>query len=284
MTRQSTGLDYYSPAPSASAYAALLAPTAAALRSADSKAYVISAGLSPPRRAAATSRRWTSSSSCASWGRTRSSTPSASTRTLTPCRPATARPGTPGSRWRDPGAKSILTANGTRPADLGDGVRCTHRRPGNDRDPDEQLRAGAYPDHVDEATQATIASDVLRTAAESTTVAAVFWYTNQDLGTSPTTIEHHFGLRRVDGSKKPTYGAFQDAVLATRQQTGGARRARARGICPHLRRTSVPRARTITRGCARRGGMQRGEPERVLPEPGHAGDQAPRRRRASARG
>jgi hypothetical protein len=69
------------------------------------------------------------------------------------------------------------------------------------------------PDHVTEAQQAQIAADSVATAASDIGVAALFWYTDRDLANRPQNdIEAHYGLRRVDGSPKPAYGAFRDAV------------------------------------------------------------------------
>jgi hypothetical protein len=46
-------------------------------------------------------------------------------------------------------------------------------------------------------------------------VQSFFWYTNQDL-VVPTRREASFGLRRLDGSAKPSWLAFRDAVAAAK--------------------------------------------------------------------
>ena len=46
-------------------------------------------------------------------------------------------------------------------------------------------------------------------------MAAFFWYTNQDLVAS-TRKEASFGLRHLDGTPKPSYAAFRDAVAAAK--------------------------------------------------------------------
>jgi hypothetical protein len=66
-------------------------------------------------------------------------------------------------------------------------------------------------DHVTEAWQAAIATDVVKTAAANADVAALFWYTNQDISWE-TGAERAFGLRHIDGSKKPAWSAFSTAV------------------------------------------------------------------------
>ncbi len=66
-------------------------------------------------------------------------------------------------------------------------------------------------DHVTEAWQAAMADNVVRTAAQNSNVHALFWYTNQDISWE-TGAERAFGLRRVDGSKKPAWAAFGQAV------------------------------------------------------------------------
>lgn len=72
------------------------------------------------------------------------------------------------------------------------------------------------PDHVDENLQAQMATQSVQAAAATAYVGALFWYSDQDLGTSTTTSENFFGLRRFDGSRKPAWNAFQAAVAALR--------------------------------------------------------------------
>ena len=70
-------------------------------------------------------------------------------------------------------------------------------------------------DHVDEALQAAMAVDVVNTANREPWLAAVFWYSYKDLGTSSSSTENFYGLLRADGSKKPAYAAFRQAVLSS---------------------------------------------------------------------
>jgi hypothetical protein len=68
-------------------------------------------------------------------------------------------------------------------------------------------------DHVTEAWQAVIATDVLAQARLNKDVAALFWYTNQDLAVLDRR-ESSFGLRRLDGSLKPAWATFKAGVAA----------------------------------------------------------------------
>ena len=68
--------------------------------------------------------------------------------------------------------------------------------------------------HVTEARQAAIAEDVVRTAAVTSHVEALFWYSDRDLGTDTSSRENFFGLRRADGSAKPALSALRKAIAA----------------------------------------------------------------------
>ncbi len=72
-------------------------------------------------------------------------------------------------------------------------------------------------DHVDDQRQALMAGDAVRTADRTQMIAAFFWFTDRDAGTSTDSAESFFGLRRADGSPKPAYYSFRDAVAAIRQ-------------------------------------------------------------------
>jgi hypothetical protein len=67
-------------------------------------------------------------------------------------------------------------------------------------------------DHAKEAFQAELATDSVQAALDTTGVGALFWYTDRDLGTDPSTTENFFGLRRADGTPKPAYYALQSAI------------------------------------------------------------------------
>jgi hypothetical protein len=74
------------------------------------------------------------------------------------------------------------------------------------------LNAG--PDHVTEALQAQIASDVVHTASTYPWLSATFWYSYKDIGTNPSDTENFYGLIRADGSHKPSYTSLRQAIAA----------------------------------------------------------------------
>lgn len=77
--------------------------------------------------------------------------------------------------------------------------------------------AASNPTHVTEALQAAIAADAVPAAAADPHVAAVFWYTDRDTGQDADRANNElfFGLRRHDGSPKPSLDAFKAAVKET---------------------------------------------------------------------
>jgi hypothetical protein len=75
-------------------------------------------------------------------------------------------------------------------------------------------KVGSSPDHVDEALQAAMATDSITSATRSPFVAALLWYSYKDAGTSTTTRENFFGLRRYDGTAKPAWSALAAALGA----------------------------------------------------------------------
>jgi hypothetical protein len=70
---------------------------------------------------------------------------------------------------------------------------------------------GGSSDHVTETRQAEIAADAVKTAAADEGVAALFWYTYRDWE-DPSDPGSYYGLRRADGSEKPAYDAFRQAI------------------------------------------------------------------------
>jgi len=65
---------------------------------------------------------------------------------------------------------------------------------------------------VDEAFQTILAADSVEAALNTPGVHAMFWYTDKDSGTDPSTYENFFGLRRADGTPKPAFYALQSAI------------------------------------------------------------------------
>jgi hypothetical protein len=66
--------------------------------------------------------------------------------------------------------------------------------------------------HVTELRQARIAADVLRTAVEDRDIGALIWYSDRDLSNDASTNLNFYGLRRSDGSVKPSFSAFKKAM------------------------------------------------------------------------
>ncbi|MEV0976742.1 cellulase family glycosylhydrolase [Streptomyces sp. NPDC049915] len=120
-----------------------------------------------------------------------------------------------GTPWEDiSGLESVLSAHGTP----GMPVWITeYGAPTDGPGPASDGRAAtidATTTHVTEQRQAAIAADAVRTAAATPRVQALFWYSDRDLGTDPSSTENFFGLRRADGSAKPALGAFRQAIAA----------------------------------------------------------------------
>lgn len=67
-------------------------------------------------------------------------------------------------------------------------------------------------DAVAEGEQARRVTAAVTAASGDPRVAALFWYTDRDGAAELTDPESHYGLRRLDGSKKPAYSAFHDAI------------------------------------------------------------------------
>ncbi|MEB4210077.1 cellulase family glycosylhydrolase [Mycobacterium sp. 94-17] len=70
----------------------------------------------------------------------------------------------------------------------------------------------AEPDHVTEVQQAVLAKDAIATARSEPMIGSLFWYTYRDVASPADSVESHFGITRVDGSKKPVFAALADAV------------------------------------------------------------------------
>ncbi len=69
--------------------------------------------------------------------------------------------------------------------------------------------------HVTEDWQAYIVKDAVAKADADPGIQAFFWYTNQDL-VVPTRREASFGLRRLDGTAKPSWAAYKTAIALAR--------------------------------------------------------------------
>ncbi|MFC8449250.1 cellulase family glycosylhydrolase [Kitasatospora sp. NPDC057223] len=74
--------------------------------------------------------------------------------------------------------------------------------------------------HVTEEFQAAIATDTIPASAANRHVEAVFWFADQDAGTDKDRAHRSlfYGLRRYDGSPKPSLDAFGSAIAAYEKQ------------------------------------------------------------------
>lgn len=70
-------------------------------------------------------------------------------------------------------------------------------------------RLSQNPDHVTEELQETILADALMLNKSYTWSGPLFWYSYKDLGTSNSSNENFFGLRRYDGTEKPAYARLK---------------------------------------------------------------------------
>jgi hypothetical protein len=70
--------------------------------------------------------------------------------------------------------------------------------------------------HVTEAYQAQIAANTVTTLAANPHVATMFWYSDQDSAQAQdyTDLGAFFGLRRYDGTARPAFGALKTAISA----------------------------------------------------------------------
>ena len=67
-------------------------------------------------------------------------------------------------------------------------------------------------DHVTELLQSRIISDSIALETKTSWIGPFFLYSYQDAGTNNDTVENFFGLLRSDGSQKPAYAVFKNAV------------------------------------------------------------------------
>jgi hypothetical protein len=71
----------------------------------------------------------------------------------------------------------------------------------------------AHPDHVTEALQAQMVDQAYQDTKSTPWIGALFIYSSIDAGTSTTTAQNFFGLRRYDDSAKPAWSTFQSDLI-----------------------------------------------------------------------
>lgn len=215
---------FWQPTPSAAPYAALLAGTAPAIRRADPSAVIVSGGLAPEATdAQGDVAQLSYLSGLASDGALAYVNAVGYHAYSFPVPPGVYEPW---SAWSQIAAtptsfESILAAAGY-PALK---VWITEYGAPTNGPGTEATTANGYgltlsppPDHVDEALQATMATQSVQLAQASPVIGSVFWYSNIDLGTSTTTAENFYGLRDAAGTAKPAYGALQVAIAQAEAQ------------------------------------------------------------------
>jgi len=69
------------------------------------------------------------------------------------------------------------------------------------------------PDHVTESYQAELLESAVRENETVDWTGPFFWYSYQDLGTNTSDRENFFGIRRYDGSAKPAYTTYQELLV-----------------------------------------------------------------------
>ncbi|MEY9839949.1 cellulase family glycosylhydrolase [Streptacidiphilus sp. EB103A] len=208
---------FWQPAPDPAAYTTLLRATSRALRSADPSAYVILGGLAATRTGGGAISQTEFLAAVSALGGNRLVDAVGYHPYTYPYLAGAATSW--GTAWERidrtrTSLRSVLSANGT--PDLPVWVTETGAPTGGPGEPSDGRPStiGPTTTHVTEARQAAIAADAVRTAAADPGVGALFWYSDRDLGTDPSSNENFYGLRRADGSAKPAFGALRGAVAA----------------------------------------------------------------------
>jgi polysaccharide biosynthesis protein PslG len=73
------------------------------------------------------------------------------------------------------------------------------------------------PDHVTEAQQAAMAADSIATAKSEPIIGSLFWYTYRDSASPLDSADSYYGITRADGSKKPAFTALREAIQGLTQ-------------------------------------------------------------------
>lgn len=206
---------FWAPRPDPTAYVRLISLAAAAMRAADPQAFIVSGGLAPSPSDGQNISQLDFLAAMCSLGANRLvdaigyhpySFP------VAPQNPAAWNPW-PQIAATNPSLRSILAKFGTPSLPIwateygaptgGPGTEATAEGYG-------PSASGSY--YVDEDFQAQLATDSVQAALNTSGVEALFWYTDKDSGTDPSTSEHFFGLRRADGTPKPAFYALQSAI------------------------------------------------------------------------
>ncbi len=206
-------VDFWQPAPNVAQYVNLLSVTSRAIRGVDPQAFIISGGLAPTANTAMNIAKLDFFTAFANQGGIGYVDAIGDHPYSFPVPPAY---DAVWNAWQNMASiENILVAHGAGNKKLwiteygaptnGPGVGATSTNYG----------IGLSPDHVDEVLQAQMANDSVSLVRSSSYIGALYWYSYKDLGTSTSDTENFFGLRRFDGSAKPAWQSFKNAIAAT---------------------------------------------------------------------
>ncbi|MHB1923559.1 MAG: GH39 family glycosyl hydrolase [Acidimicrobiales bacterium] len=207
-------VNFWLPTPDPNAYSKLLALTAAAIRSADPQAFIISGGLAPTADLDGNIDQLSYLQSLCSDG-------SLSVADAVGVHPYSAPVGPDYYASWNAWSQLAQTATSDRSIMAGCGAgskplwATEYGAPTNGPGAmatESNLDLAAHPDHVDEAFQAQMATQAVQYASAQNWFGALFWYSSQDLGTATTTNQNFYGLVRYDGTHKPAFAAYAAAI------------------------------------------------------------------------
>jgi hypothetical protein len=204
--------DFWQPAASPGAYAALLQRSYAAIKRSNAKAYVLTGGLSPQETNGTSYAPIDFLQALYTQGARPYFDGVADHPYTFPLSPTS----TENHAWNQMagvhGMRAIMVANGDSQKKLwitefgsptgGPGALSTQANPNLDH----------HPYKVDEALQAKILADATALYASYDWAGPFFVYSLQDAGTDQSTNENFFGLLRYDGTHKPAYDTYKAAV------------------------------------------------------------------------
>ncbi len=197
---------FWSPTPDPARYATLLSSTANTIRAADPGAVIISGGLAPAATAGANVSQLDFLREMCAQGAVAAVDAIGYHPYSFPAMPSNR---VEWSAWSmitatTPSVRSIVDSCGG----TGKSIWATEYGA-----PTEGAEAEAQ--NMNEDLQARMADESVRLARSSDAIGALFWFTSQDLSAQHGNPEISYGLRRRDGSAKPSWYALQQAIIET---------------------------------------------------------------------
>jgi hypothetical protein len=109
-----------------------------------------------------------------------------------------------------PSLRSVMAANG----DGGKQIWATEygaptNGPGEVEASANDTKFTGGPDHVTESVQSAMLTDAISSFKKFSWAGPLFWYSYNDIGIDPSTVENFFGVVRNDGSPKPAYSTLK---------------------------------------------------------------------------